>query len=393
MGGATMIATGGMGTNAAAGTTGTTGGATSSGGMTSYGGTIGTTVLRGVFVPTDSMTVARYSHTAALLPSGKVLIAGGFCARGPCDRAELYDPASGTFTAASNMTVAREDHTATLLSNGKVLIAGGKYYAETDEVYLAGAELYDPAAGTFTATGSMTVARDDHTSTLLSSGKVLIAGGVYGTVAGSVGLASAELYDPSAGTFTATGRMSTARSSHTATLLPSGKVLIAGGFSGSAGSASFASAELYDPTSGTFTFTGRMTAARDWHTATLLSNGKVLIAGGEGTAALASAELYDPGAGTFTATGSMTVARDEHTSTLLSSGKVLIAGGTAAGSVGLASAELYDPSAGTFKATGTMTTARQEHTATLLPNGTVLIAGGSNGGDLTPQLGSAELYE
>ena len=236
------------------------------------------TVVVGFFTATGGMTTGREWYTATLLPSGMVLIAGG-----GDSSAEVYDPAAGTFTSTGDMTAARYDHTATLLPSGMVFIAGGGYYNnDGSSTSLASAELYDPGAGIFTATVSMTVARESHTAILLPSGDVLIAGG-YGD------LASAELYDPAARTFTPTGGMTAERYGHTATLLPSGKVLIAGGEGGNT------SAELYDPTAGTFTATGSMTTGREWHTATLSPDGKVLIAGGgdDNGNALASAELYD----------------------------------------------------------------------------------------------------
>jgi hypothetical protein len=223
------------------------------------------------------------------LGNGKVLVAGGYSGTAILASAELYDPAAGTFTATGSMTVARRGLTATLLSNGKVLIAGGTSSGQIE----ASAELYDPAAGTFTATGSMTVGRYLHTSTLLGNGKVLIAGGGYPYT-------SAELYDPAAGTFTATGSMTERMDSHTATLLGNGKVLMVGGWYitsdnyGEPIETTLASAELFDPVAGTFTATGSMTMARWGHTATLLSNGKVLVAGGENDSGyLASAELYE----------------------------------------------------------------------------------------------------
>ena len=238
--------------------------------------------------------------------------------------------------------------------------------------------------GLFIATGSMCMPRENHTATLLPNGKVLVAG--------EFPASNSDLYDPDSGTFTAT--VTAARNSHTATLLPSGKVLLAGGVGEDFGFLS--SAELYDPASDTFTDTGSMTTARSGHTATLLANGKVLVTGGSVVylAPLASAELYDPTSGTFTATGAMTMARESHTATLLPNGKVLVAGGD--NNVGentmveLSSAELYDPFSGTFTTTGALATARKWHTATLLPNGTVLVVGGC---DEVLSFASAELYD
>jgi Kelch motif len=227
-----------------------------------------------------------------LLPSGMVLIAGGNDNSGFFASAELYDPSTGMFAATGSMTSARVADTATLLPSGMVLIAAG--FDGSDCV--ASAELYDASAGTFAATGNMAAARDGHKATLLPNGKVLISGGYgydYLVSAEPHSLASAEIYDPAAGTFAATGNMDLARYTHTATLLPNGKVLIAGGFNRINGDP--ASVELYDPAAGTFTAIGSMAVPREDHTATLLGNGQVLIAGGMGGGAsflLASAEIY-----------------------------------------------------------------------------------------------------
>ena len=299
----------------------------------------------------------------------------------------------GVFVPTGSMAVARERHTATLLGNGKVLIAGGFHDRSGSPEQLASAELYDPAAGIFVATGSMTVARLSPTATLLGNGKVLIAGGDYFDFSTSTDtiFASADLYDPATGTFTPTGSMTVARSGHTATLLGNGMVLIAGGWAGT-GTAAPASVELYDPSTGTFTPTASMTVARMDYTATSLANGKALIAGGtDGYGYLASAELYAPAAGTFTPTGSMTVIRDGYTATLLRNGKVLVAGGwdVTPGPTSapvLATAELYDPTAGSFTATGDMTGAGPRGSATLLANGNVLLVGVVSGD-------RAELYD
>ncbi len=334
---------------------------------------------------TGNLGFARDLQTATLLPNGKVLVAGGQgIAPGSGNgfaSAELYDPASGTWTATGSLIAARESHTATLLPNGKVLVAGGSAGSGP----LASAELYDPASGTWTATGSLTDAREVHAATLLPNGRVLVTGG-FGT-AGIVALA--ELYDPASGTWTATGSLANARAEHTATLLPNGNVLVAGGID-SVGNRS-ASAELYDPASGTWTTTGNLTAARYYHRAIMLRNGKVLVSGGfNGSTILASAELYDPASGTWAATGSLTDARYVHTATLLPNGKVLVAAG--AGNSGtLTSAELYDPASGSWTGTGSLAGTRQFHTATLLASGKVLVAGGYN--FTVGEVASAELYD
>ncbi|MBI5739319.1 MAG: S8 family serine peptidase [Nitrospirae bacterium] len=334
----------------------------------------------GFFVTGGPMAAARSSFTATLLPDGKVLVAGGY-AGDYLSSAEIYDPSTGTFSATGPMSSARAHHTATLLPDGKVLISGGTVFGDYGYIYRASAEIYDPSTGTFTATGSMGSARSYHTATLLPDGKVLIAGGVNT----SDYLSSAEIYDPSTGTFSATGPMVKARFGHTATLLPNGKVFIAGGMTWYPNYIS--QAEIYDPSAGTFTETGRM-LGRAEHSAILLSSGKVLVAGGDSRNDPSSAEIYDPSTGTFTATGSMSFAREDHTATLLPDGRVLFAGGYGNGNY-LSSAELYDPSHGKFVPAGSMTVSRSNHTATLLTDGKVLIAGGAAGS----YHASAETYQ
>jgi hypothetical protein len=310
--------------------------------------------VTGTFAPTGTMNTSRTQHTATLLANGKVLIAGGAGGAGlqPLSSAELYDPTTGTFTLTGSMNDGHSQYTATLLNNGKVLIASGQDSNGTTTT----AEIYDPVAGTFTLTGSLNTGRSGHTSTLLSNGKVLIAGGFIENVGET---ATAELYDPAAGTFTNTGSLNTGRFAQTANLLSTGNVLIAGGVGGIGGMAggvsgnpliNLTNAELYNATTGTFSTTGSLNIARSGHTATLLNDGAVLFAGGGGDVnssnSLATAEIYDPAAGTFAFTGSLNTARQAHTATLLSNGTVLMAGGqptdgSISGLGALASAELY----------------------------------------------------
>lgn len=326
------------------------------------------------------MAAARVGHTATLLSDGKVLIAGGSYGAA-LDSAELYDPGTDTWSPAAGMASAREYHTATLLPNGKVLVAGGTGASVSNT-----AELYDPGTNTWTAAASMANARYNHTATVLPDGTVLVAGG-WGAFGAPV--SSAERYDPTTNTWTAAGTMATTRENHTATLLPDGRVLVAGGYTECCSTLiTLNSAELYDPGTNTWSSAGSMAVSRADHTATLLANGKVLIAGGDGGGgAMSSADLYDPGTNTWSAAASMSTPRQLHTATLLSSGQVLVAGGTGAGD--LSSTELYDPGTNTWSAAGSMATGRYDHTATLLGDGAVLVAGGWGAPGI---LDSAEVY-
>ncbi|RKG69826.1 kelch-like protein [Corallococcus sp. CA054B] len=215
--------------------------------------------------------------------------------------------------------------------------------------------------------GPMATGRYNHTATLLASGKVLVAAGYNGDT-------SSEVYDPDTNSWSSAGPMAMGRFHHTATLLASGKVLVTGGYGN--GSA-LSSVELYDPATGAWTSVEPMATARYQHTAVLLPSGKVLVTGGVNGSALASAELYDPDTGSWSSAGLMTMARSQHTAVLLPSGKVLVTGGINGSS--LASAELYDPATHAWTSASAMTTARYQHSATLLASGKVLVAGGYTG--------------
>jgi N-acetylneuraminic acid mutarotase len=239
-----------------------------------------------------SMLSERINHTATLLPNGKVLIAGGSFPQ-ELASAELYDPVADTWTYAANLLAPCALHTATLLANGKVLVAGGQTIVSNAPALATGGEVYDPTANTWTATANLSDPRSEHTATLLPTGLVLVAGGVDATEYAL----SAELYDPLTNAWSTGGSLLTARAIHTATLLANGKVLLAGGISPNPPpgvTMPTNSAELYDPSSNTSSATGSMVTARGAHTATLLSNGVPLVVGGQDTsgAVLASSELY-----------------------------------------------------------------------------------------------------
>jgi N-acetylneuraminic acid mutarotase len=418
---------------------------------------------------TGDLNVARYQHAAVLLRDGTVLVVGGNGAAGKT--AEIYDPVTGTWTAVGSMNFARNNHTATRLTNGKVLVAGGASSPNGATV-----EIYDPVMLAFSSGFSMNIARTQHTATLLSNGMVLVAGGTGGTGSGLVATnaqATVEIFDPSAttqptawtklpallnktrtshtatmladGTVLLAGSASSGttagtanaeiftlnpsapassqqqlvmlpdgvtvslmaqeglvgttpyrgRSSHTATLLPDHTVLLVGG-SDQSGTTTSVSAEVFNPADGSFTgVTAFMPGGHFNHAAVALPTGNVLVVGGQAPTVTydTAAAIFAPGAtastGTWLPAGGLPQGRQLHTATVLTDGRILVAGGqggfstTASTSPALSSCYVYDPATSRWTKTGSLATARFNHTATLLADGRVVVIGGNYSGGIT----------
>jgi hypothetical protein len=304
--------------------------------------------------------------TMTTLADGRALLTGG---QGRSNTAEIYDPATGTYSATTPMLVGRASHSATLLQDGRVLVAGG------DGVGTA--EIYDPTTATWTATGSMSGPRAYHTATLLQDGRVLVVGGAYDDGQFGSDRGDAEVYDPKTGTWSMAGTIPTPVTGFTATLLADGKVLIAGGQTSDG--AGVTTSEVYDPATNAWTVVGPMIHPRWSHTATLLPNGKVLVTGGPSTGT--SAELYDPATRTWQATGSTGAERWwGGSAVLLGDGTVLLAGGGNPSTANLTDVEIYTPATGTWTETTPLPASAANSSAVLLGNGDVLLTGVAWGG-------------
>jgi N-acetylneuraminic acid mutarotase len=331
------------------------------------------------------------------------LLALSLCA-GEAARANHYIlPCSGTcingrWIFTGDLNVGRSQHTATLLQDGRVLVVGGRGTPGA----LDSAELYDPATGRWTVTGRMSMPRVMHTATLLADGKVLVAGGISDAGPPDFGVtATAELYDPVTGTWSPTGSMRAARFWYAATRLQDGRVLVAGG----ADPENVGTAELYDARSGTWSPAGKLQIARYGHAMTTLADGSALIVGGSNDGDLtstlgAAAELFDPASGNWRTVGNITWGGVMNTATLLATGQVLVAGGNGGGIGGdvvFAATALFNPASGSWIPAGNLAARRYSHTATRLLNGSVLIAGGTDQLSRYPvqylTLGSTELFE
>lgn len=343
----------------------------------------------GTVTATGSMITARTDATSVQLATGQLLIIGGVNGSGTVlNTAELYTPSTGTWAATGSMSTARKLAAATLLSSGKVLVTGGNNGTSA----LASAELYDPSTGTWSTSTPMLAARQEHTATTRLDGTVLVVGGI----AGSTMLNTSEVFALESSTWTAITFPMTSyqRREHTATLLSDGSVFVAGGYSNSTGTVSTTTA-VCDP-SGAWSLTGSIINGRVFHTATRLPNGKVLIAGGTNTSPTANALLYTPGVPALSQTAAipsgtptlMPAVRMQHTAVLLPNGKVLLAGGSDSGGV-VATTALFDPALGTWSPGPTLGTARNFPYVSLLPTGKALVAGGVAASAIT----ASELYD
>ena len=358
------------------------------------------TASSGTFALTGNLNVARYNHTATLLPSGEVLVTGGIGVNGnsmSLASAELYNPKTGKWTVTRSMTAGRTSLTATLLQNGEVLVVGGSDYQIR---CYATAELYNPSTGTWTLTGSMTQPRCLHSATRLPDGRVLVSGGVnsiYDTDTATV--SGSEIYNPATGTWTATGSLNVSRASAATLLLDDGEVLTAGGYNNTGSSnpnTYLTSAELYDPSTQVWTNTASMSPGAGLPSPpALLTNGDALIA--------IDAQFYTPALATWSATGPLpAIANGPTKAVALANGNVLGTGCQCKSTskvypcraASTAVADLYSFSTNTWSQTGSMNYSRFSQTMTLLSNGQVLVAGGYERppvGYITV-LSSAELY-
>jgi hypothetical protein len=336
----------------------------------------------GTWAYTGTMPTARQFHTATLLNNGQVLVAGGCQPAAACEAddanalftAELYNPSTGTWTPTGNMPSGRFGHTATLLANGEVLVTGG--YSTNSIRILKSALLYNPSTGTWSDTGNMTAARIYHSAALLPNGEVLVSGGETKLTRDipESPTNTAEIYNPSTGTFTATGSMNDARFGSQLTLLQNGDALIAGGGTGDTG----CTAEFFS--NGQWTLTSLLAdCGVSQDSAALLPSGNVLIASG------ANSQFYNPSTNVWQSTiGAANL--NVGPLALLATGEVLLAGETPVLIAGEPSppasssaAALYDPSTNEWTPTGSLEQALDGLTLTPLSNGKVLAAGGDPG--------------
>ena len=343
----------------------------------------------GTWSPVPDLVSIRGTTAVVVLKDGRALAAGGGVGQIPVAATELFDPAKGVWQSTGSLNQARRGHQAVLLGDGRVLVTGG--IAEGD--LLASTEIYDPATGKWTTVAPMNVARLGNTLTLLSNGNVLATGGTAAdTASGSGGGqtirpdSTAEIYNVSANTWTMTsGPMSTPRFEHSATLLDDGRVLIAGGQGPpiAGNTAALASTEIYDPAVDSFRKSNDMTDARFNHSAVKLPDRTVMVIGGSGgtngDTSLATSELFDPTTGRWTPAGALTTSRTGQVAAVFPDGRVLVAGGetvTRGSRRSLASAEIFTLDKKEWRSAGNMNCPRSEASAALLGDGSVLVVAG-----------------
>lgn len=349
-----------------------------------------------------SESSGRAGHTATLLPDGRVLVIGGSSGETILNTTSVYNPnpsATNRWSPATPLPESRSLHTATLLPGGRVLVTGGYRKDPAGTRVTFKSILYDANTSAWSSAGSMIEPRGDFTSTLLPDGRVLVAGGRSQTTGSGSPLPSAELYTSShgsTGSAALTSSLQVARYGHSATLLPDGKVLVAGGFSSAGEQQPLGSVEVYDPAISPPSWTRiqtEMQSIRGAHTATLLSTGRVLVVGGRSISGTeGSSEEYDIAAQSWDGSSrrDMGARCENHTATLLQDGTVLVAGGKESLTFNSTSM-LYDPFTKNWTSTAnTLAQPRYSHTATLLTDGKVLVAGGYS--DIQP-LGVSELYD
>jgi len=343
----------------------------------------------GQWSPVPDLVSIRGTTTAVVLKDGKALAAGGGVGQQAVVATEIFDPAAGVWTPTGPLNQARRGHQAVLLPDGRVLVAGG--IAESE--LLASAEIYDPATRKWTMTAPMSVPRLGASLTVLANGNVLATGGTSsGTASGAGGgqtigpTGTAEIYNVAAGKWTtASGSMSAPRFEHTATLLDDGRVLIAGGQGPpvSGASAALASTEIYDVAVDSFRKSNDMADARFNHTAVKLPDRSILVVGGaggpNGDISLSTAEVFSPGNGGWSSAGSLASSRSGHTATVFNDGRVLVAGGesvTRGNRRSLSSAEIFSLDKREWRSAGTMNCPRSEASAVLLEDGSALVVAG-----------------
>jgi len=338
------------------------------------------------FKAAGALLTSHTFHSSTLMRDGKIFIAGDIDILNDGKVTETYDVAAGASLRGPDLLLARSNHVGVLLPNGQVLILAGSAGASgtTDTT-----EIYDPSSGTVAAGPKLPQASAFQAIAPLPDGRIIVAGGLDPLKFRTVN--TVLLYDPAVNSFNSAGVLAYGAGSSSSTLLADGRVLLAGGFDPEIVKPTLIpGSQTYDPSLQQSIRSGNMSICGFGHTATLLPNGTVLVAGGAGPSPpfpgcgyldthgpSVTMEIYDPVRGTFTPTGDMTTPRVYHTATLLSNGKVLIVGGGSAfADVGTATAEVYDPQTGVSTPTATMSAPRVGHTATLLPDGRVVIIGG-----------------